>query len=66
MEDKGEKKFQARIEVLESGPLRITGNFIINDIKRGIENAPGEILLCTCGKSKNKPYCDDSHLRKEP
>ncbi len=63
MDEKG-KKFQAKIEVLDSGQLKITGNFIISDVKRGIENSPGEILLCTCGKSKNKPFCDDSHNEK--
>ena len=62
--DEKEKKFQARIEVLDSGPLKITGNFIISDVKRGIEKSPGEILLCTCGKSKDKPFCDDSHIEK--
>jgi CDGSH-type Zn-finger protein len=62
--EKEEKKFQAKIEVLDSGPIKITGNFIINDVKRGIENSPGEIVLCTCGRSKKMPYCDDSHLEK--
>jgi CDGSH-type Zn-finger protein len=63
MEEKKENKSQAIVEVLDSGPLKITGHFLIKDIKRDKEESPGEVLLCRCGKSGNKPYCDDSHLK---
>lgn len=26
---------------------------------------PGEYLWCTCGLSKNQPFCDDSHVGGE-
>lgn len=58
-----ENKSQAIIEVLDFGPLKITGNFLLKDLKRGTEDSPGEITLCICGKSGNKPYCDDSHKK---
>ncbi|MDQ1296645.1 MAG: hypothetical protein QG611_623 [Bacteroidota bacterium] len=61
MEEKDIKKPQALIEVIESGPLKITGNFILKDLKRESETTPGEIWLCRCGKSGNKPFCDESH-----
>ncbi len=64
MEEVKNIKSQALVEVTEGGPLRITGNFILKDIKRGKESAPGEILLCRCGKSSDKPYCDGSHKNK--
>jgi CDGSH-type Zn-finger protein len=63
MEEKNENKSQAVIEVIEFGPLKITGNFQLKDIKRDKEESPSEILLCRCGKSGNKPYCDDSHKK---
>jgi hypothetical protein len=63
MEEKKGNVSQAFIEVVDSGPLKITGNFIIKDMKRGIESAVTEVLLCRCGKSENKPYCDDSHKK---
>jgi CDGSH iron-sulfur domain-containing protein 3 len=63
MEEKNENKSQAVIEVVEFGPLKITGNFQLKDIKRDKEESPAEILLCRCGKSGNKPYCDDSHKK---
>jgi CDGSH-type Zn-finger protein len=63
MEEQKKKKPQAIIEIVELGPIRITGNFLINDMKRGTETSPKEILLCRCGRSENKPFCDDSHKK---
>lgn len=63
MEENKEHKSQAVIEVTDFGPLKITGNFILKDLKRDTENSPGEVLLCLCGKSGTRPYCDDSHKK---
>ena len=63
MEENKEFKPQATIEILEDGPIKITGNFLLSDSKRDIMDSPAEILLCQCGKSSNKPYCDDSHKK---
>jgi CDGSH-type Zn-finger protein len=60
MEQRCEDKSQARVEVVEFGPLKITGNFVIKDLKRGTETTVTEVLLCRCGKAQNKPFCDDS------
>ncbi len=64
MEEKKQIKPQAIIEVIESGPIKITGNIVIKDMKRGTEESPREVWLCRCGKSDNKPFCDDSHKKK--
>jgi hypothetical protein len=63
MEENKEHKSQAIIEVIDFGPLKITGNFILKDLKRDTEDSRGEVWLCRCGKSGNKPYCDGSHKR---
>ena len=63
MEENTQNKTQAIIEVIESGPLKITGNFVINDLKNGTEVSPGEVWLCRCGKSSSKPFCDESHKK---
>jgi len=52
---------QATVEVLEDGPIKITGNFMLSDSKRDIMDSPEEVYLCRCGRSGNKPYCDGSH-----
>jgi CDGSH-type Zn-finger protein len=64
MEDKIEKRSETIVEVIDSGPLKISGNFILKDLKKGDETAPGEVWLCRCGKSSNKPFCDSSHKNK--
>ncbi len=63
MEDKKEQKPDADVEIIDSGPLRITGNFILKDLQRDKESVPGEVYLCRCGKSSDKPLCDGSHNR---
>jgi CDGSH-type Zn-finger protein len=63
MEETKKDKTEATIELLDFGPIKISGNFILKDLKRDIEETPGEVFLCRCGKSENKPYCDDSHKK---
>jgi CDGSH-type Zn-finger protein len=57
------KSHRTVVEVIDMGPLKITGNFIIKDLKTDREDASGEVRLCRCGKSGNKPYCDESHKK---
>ncbi|MCU0363651.1 MAG: CDGSH iron-sulfur domain-containing protein [Bacteroidales bacterium] len=63
MEGKKEIKPEASIEIENFGPIRVTGNFILKDIKKGTEETHTEIYLCKCGRSENKPFCDDSHKK---
>jgi CDGSH-type Zn-finger protein len=53
----------ALVEVLDGGPLKITGQIILKDQKKAIEVSPVEVFLCRCGRSCNKPYCDESHKK---
>ena len=66
MESDKEIKPGVKVEVVENGPMKITGNFVLKDLKRNIEEAPGEIILCLCGKTATKPYCDGSHEKHDP
>jgi len=63
MEENKDFKPQAIIEVTEDGPIKITGNFLLSDSKRDIMESPTEVYLCKCGRSQNKPYCDESHKK---
>jgi CDGSH-type Zn-finger protein len=65
MEEKKENKSQAIVEVIDSGPLKIAGNFILIDLQRDKESKPEEdVYLCRCGRSSDKPYCDESHKNR--
>jgi len=63
MEQKKEIGSQARVEIIEFGPIKITGNFVLKDMKRDKEESVKEVFLCRCGNSANKPFCDDSHKK---
>ncbi|MCO4770563.1 MAG: CDGSH iron-sulfur domain-containing protein [Deltaproteobacteria bacterium] len=49
------------VTIEKNGPLRILG--VRLDAPRLAEGAsPDKFVLCRCGQSKNKPYCDGSHF----
>ena len=51
------------VQVLDNGPLIVTGAFQLQD-GSGAEVSKDEgrpIALCRCGASENKPYCDGAH-----
>ena len=53
------------VHVAYNGPLFVRGDL---DIADAPDNAPGlnfRAALCRCGKSANKPYCDNSHEKEE-
>ena len=45
MEDKKEFKSQATIEIIDNGPIKITGRILIRDSKRDITENPEEVYL---------------------
>jgi CDGSH-type Zn-finger protein len=67
---------QPRIQVTQNGPYRVTGSVpiqvqtIATDatgepnawIEGEVLEAPDHYLLCRCGQSSNKPFCDGTHL----
>jgi len=53
------------IEIIENGPIKITGKIILSDQKRDTKTEVNEVFLCRCGRSATKPYCDGSHKRHQ-
>lgn len=77
MKQEKNKKNDFRIKVVKNGPYLVLGNIplakeeIVPDSEgfllawKKIKDYPAqkEYLLCRCGNSKNKPFCDKTHLK---
>jgi hypothetical protein len=53
----------AQFRVIQSGPIEVTGDFIITGSDGIKMETTGPVYLCRCGASGNKPFCDGSHHR---
>jgi uncharacterized Fe-S cluster protein YjdI/CDGSH-type Zn-finger protein len=50
-----------RVTPVENGPLAVRGDLLVRHEDGTLERLP-RAALCRCGQSKNKPFCDNSHL----
>lgn len=50
------------IKVSADGPLYIRGDIKFLDPSEAPVFSETRVALCRCGKSKNAPFCDDSHV----
>jgi CDGSH-type Zn-finger protein len=57
----------AKIQVRNNGPLRVTGPFDLIDAEGKVYTLPqGQwVSLCRCGASTSKPFCDGTHSKAE-
>ena len=54
------------VKPLPNGPLQVKGEVEVLDAQGNpIPGKGGDIFLCRCGHSANKPFCDGSHKRVE-
>jgi CDGSH-type Zn-finger protein len=54
---------QVRIVPTEDGPNKVTGDFTLQWPSGHAIKAGNSIVLCRCGHSNDKPFCDGSHVR---
>jgi len=45
-----------------SGPIRVKGKVSVESSAGTIYEIRNRVTFCRCGKSKNKPFCDGTHL----
>jgi CDGSH-type Zn-finger protein len=46
------------------GPLKVEGDFQILDLDGAVIEHKGEAaMVCRCGASANKPFCDGAHAK---
>jgi CDGSH-type Zn-finger protein len=51
----------AEFLIQENGPVKLTGEFTLTRADGQTIDVDGDVYLCRCGGSKNKPFCDGSH-----
>ncbi|MDH3271658.1 MAG: (4Fe-4S)-binding protein [Gemmatimonadota bacterium] len=53
---------EVTITAAKDGPLYLRGTISVVDQDGRPVEARGRMALCRCGASKNKPFCDNSHI----
>ncbi len=56
---------RVEIKVRDGGPYKVTGPIRLIDAEGNEHVLPdeGPIVLCRCGRSETKPFCDASHKK---
>lgn len=49
----------------ENGPLYVSGDIVLQDSEGNELLRETRLAFCRCGKSTNKPLCDNSHIKAE-
>lgn len=50
-----------RVQILDNGPMQLTGEFELIDDNGQVVRARKVYTLCRCGLSARQPFCDASH-----
>ena len=66
METDNKGKTDTKVEIIDGGPLKISGRIVLKDLKRDITVNLDEVCLCLCGRTETSPYCDKSHCNNSP
>jgi CDGSH-type Zn-finger protein len=60
-ETKNLNSADVKVQVLKKGPYLVNGTFLFVDDQGNESVKEGNMALCSCGSSANKPFCDGSH-----
>ena len=55
------KNNQGHITITPRGPMKIEGKCELTDYNDCLIEYSGDLYLCRCGQSRNKPFCDGIH-----
>ena len=55
---------RTEISVVDGGPIVVRGPVLVTDAEGGeFRIRRKAVLLCRCGHSRNKPFCDGTHAK---
>jgi len=52
---------EGKIRIEDNGPYHISGSITLMDDAGNEYETKGDISLCRCGRSHDKPFCDGTH-----
>jgi CDGSH-type Zn-finger protein len=52
-----------RIVVIPNGPYLVSGEIAVHEATGALRKSTGTCVLCRCGGSRTKPFCDGTHAR---
>jgi len=60
-----EVKYGPAVATIPNGPLWVLGGIPVEAPDGFTYEVRNRVLLCRCGQSKNKPFCDGSHWQTQ-
>lgn len=62
-----EFEYEDSIVIAKEGPIFVKGDIDLVDDMNSLNElvSKNRFTLCKCGKSKNKPFCDGTHIHKD-
>lgn len=52
-----------KIKAVKDGPYLVDAGMEVEDVQGNKKVCEQACALCRCGQSKNKPYCDGTHVK---
>ena len=52
---------EVNITPSENGPYIVSGSVTLADVDGRVIEHPDPMVMCRCGHSSNKPFCDGTH-----
>jgi CDGSH-type Zn-finger protein len=52
---------EVNITPTENGPYMVSGPVTLTDVDGRVIEHPDPMVMCRCGHSSNKPFCDGTH-----
>lgn len=59
------RKRPPKIVIIDNGPFNVQGDVQLRDEEGTEPYNPEHYCLCRCGKSRNTPFCDGTHLGED-
>ena len=53
----------ARVVVVPNGPYLVSGEIAVHEATGALRKSAGTSVICRCGGSRTKPFCDGTHAR---